>query len=180
MDNYQLKNIIAAGNAAYQKGDYASAANHFEKARESFSDSGDLINAAEMANNLSVALLKMNDGEGALAAASGTEKIFQEIHDIRREAVSLGNQAAALELLGDPERALELYEKCSILLKETDEKELRAYVLSSISALQLKTGKQFQAIASMDAALDNKEQLTLKEKFLKKLLKVPFQMLNKK
>lgn len=180
MKKHELENTIESGNKAYQKGDYPSAANYFEKAWAFYSSSDDVINAAEMANNLSVARLKMKDGEGALTAALGTEKVFQEIQDIRREAIALGNQAAALEFLGESERALELYEKCSVLLKETDEKELRAYVLSGISAIQLKTGKQFQAMASMDAALENKNKLSLKEKFLQKLLKVPFRMINKK
>ena len=180
MENMTLSNYVEAGNKAYQNGDYPSAANYFEKAWKAYSDSGDTINAAEMANNLSVVRLKMNDGAGALSASQGTEKIFEEIQDVKRHAIALGNQAAALELLGESEQALELYEQCSLLLKETDEKELRAFVLSSISALQLKTGKQFQAMASMDAALDHKNGLSLKEKFLKKLLKVPFRMMNKR
>ncbi len=180
METTQLKSIIETANQAYQKGDFQSAAEYFEKAQLSYAQSGDAINAAEMANNLSVARLRMNDGEGALSAAQGTEKVFEDIQDVKRQAIALGNQAAALELLGKPEQALDLYESCSDLLKGTDEKELRAFVLSSISALQLKTGKQFQAMASMDAALDHKKQLSLKEKFLKKLLKVPFRMLNKK
>ena len=48
---------------------------------------------------------------------------------------------------------------------------MRSYVLQAISALQLRTGKQLQAMASMDAALDNKGgKLSLKERLLRKLL----------
>jgi hypothetical protein len=39
-------------------------------------------------------------------------------------------------------------------------------------------GSQFEAMASMDAALSSKKKMTLVEKILKKLLKVPLRMLH--
>jgi hypothetical protein len=76
-----------------------------------------------------------------------------------------------MEAQGRLEEALERYQLASDLLKKTGGREMRSYVLQSISALQLRTGKQFQAMASMDAALENKPRLSLKERFLKRLLK---------
>jgi len=49
--------------------------------------------------------------------------------------------------------------------------------LKSISALQIRTGHQLEALASMDAALSNQKKLSMQERFLKKLLDVPMRML---
>jgi hypothetical protein len=56
---------------------------------------------------------------------------------------------------------------------------MRAVVLKSISSLQIRTGQQFQALASMDSALENQKYLTLREKLLQKLLRVPMNMLRR-
>lgn len=164
---------------AYEKGDYPTAVELFSTAAQMYQENQDALNAAEMANNQSVALLKSGRAQEAYEAARDTDKIFAAAEDTRRQAFALGNQAAALKDLGEFESSLQMYEECSALLKEIGEKEFRAIVLQNISELQLKTGKQLQALASMDAALNQKNKLSLKEKFLKKLLKVPFQTLKK-
>jgi hypothetical protein len=56
--------------------------------------------------------------------------------------------------------------------------ELRTFALKNLSALQLRMGSQFEAMASMDAALYPQKKMTLVEKILKKLLKVPTRMLH--
>ena len=78
------------------------------------------------------------------------------------------------ELLSRTKEAIELYQQSSDLLKSIDDKELRVYVLKCLSALQVRTGDQLQAMASMEAALQIQKKLTPKEKFLKKLLGIPF------
>jgi hypothetical protein len=79
--------------------------------------------------------------------------------------------------LGDTEKAIEKFQAASDLLKEIGDESLRAYILQNLSGLQLKSGDQFQSIATMHTALENKEKLSLKEKFLKKLLRIPFKMM---
>jgi protein subunit release factor A len=85
-----------------------------------------------------------------------------------------------LEALNRLKEALERYKNASNLLKQSGDKEMRAMVLANISSLQLRTGDQLQALASMDAALDHKKKLSLKERLLQKLLKVPFDFMNRK
>jgi hypothetical protein len=46
--------------------------------------------------------------------------------------------------------------------------------------LQIRTGKQLQALASMDAALDNQKHLTLRERLLQKLLRLPMDMIRRR
>jgi hypothetical protein len=51
--------------------------------------------------------------------------------------------------------------------------------MQSISALQLRTGRQLQAVASMYAGVENIEKPTLKQRLLKRILGIPIQILNK-
>jgi tetratricopeptide (TPR) repeat protein len=170
--------LIEKAQAAYQAGEFLQAASLFETAAQEYELDNDPLKAAEMKNNRSVALLKAGDNTRALLAAQGTDQIFLQAGDKKRQAIALGNQAAALEAQGKNDQALILYRQCSDLLKEVDDLPSRTFVLKSISALQMRTGKQFEAMASMEAALDATEHLTFKEWILKKLLRVPFKMLH--
>ena len=136
--------------------------------------------AAEARNNASVAHLKGGNPDAALRIVMGTDRIFSELGDTRRQGMALANQASALEDLGRLEEALERFEQSADLLKQTGEKEMRAFVLKKISSLQIRTGKQFQALASMDSALEEQPRLTIREKILQKLLRVPLDMLKRR
>ncbi len=171
------QDLTSQGEKAYKAGQYAQAADHYAEAMRMFTAAGDHLKAAEMANNRSVALLQAGRPEEAFAAAEGTDAVFAQAGDTYRQALSIGNQAAALEALDRPEEALKHYWECSNLLKQIGEKEYRATVLKSISALQIRTGHQFEALASMDAALENQKKLSVQERFLKKLLDIPMRML---
>src|SRR3990172_10712540 len=93
------KKLADEGQAAYKKGDFISAGNPFRDAAEGYKLSGDELAAAEMANNLSVSLLQAGQAEKALQATLGTEEVFKRSGDLRRQAMAIGNQAAALEAL---------------------------------------------------------------------------------
>jgi hypothetical protein len=54
---------------------------------------------------------------------------------------------------------------------------MRAHVLQSLSKLQLKSGRQIEALATMEAGLEGFKKPTLKQRILKKLLQMPFRFL---
>ena len=172
--------IAQKAKSAYSQKKFTEAAQLFEEAAVLYKELGDYLNEAEMLNNCSVALLLGGDAHAALQAAQGTAQVFAEASDFKRQAMALGNQAAALDALGKHEEALEIYQQASDLLKGRGEDDLRSYILQQISTLQIRTGNQLQSLASMQAALDSRKKLTLKERFLKKLLKTPMDMMNKK
>jgi tetratricopeptide (TPR) repeat protein len=172
-----IQTIVKEAHTLYQGGQYSHAAAAFKTAAERYAAGADELNAAEMMNNVSVALLKAGDAAGALQAAEGTDAVFAAANDAQRQAMALGNQAAACEALGNNRRAILLYQQSSDLLKGTGDRELRTYVLSNLSALQLKNGDQLQSLATMQTALDTKPKLSLKERLLKKLIQAPFKML---
>ena len=174
------KELIAEAQGAYKAKRYNDAAALFEQAARALQTSGDSLAAAEAANNSSVAFLQAGNAADALRLTEGTPAVFADTGDVRRQGMALANQAAALEGLHHLPQALETYQQASELLKQAGEKDLRALVLENISSLQLRTGNQLQALASMDTALDHKGKLSIRERLLKKLLRVPFDMLNRK
>ncbi len=169
--------IIKEAQAAYRRGEYAAAAQSYEAARQSYLLAGDTIRAAEMANNVSVALLQDGDAEGALRAAEGTAATFAAAGDQKRQAMALGNQAAALEALKRLDEAEQLYWQSAEILKNINETDLRLSVMQSISALQLRTGRQMQAVATMQAGVEGLEKPTLTQRLLKRLFNIPLKMI---
>ncbi|GAP05701.1 MAG TPA: tetratricopeptide repeat protein [Anaerolinea thermolimosa] len=174
------QDLSSEGQAAYQARNFLEAAAAFEQAARAYRASGDEVAAAEAANNSSVAYLQAGDAQKAFEMAENTHLVFAGQGDLTRQGMALANQAAALEGLNRLKEALELYRQSSEVFKSSGDHELRAMVLQNISALQLRTGEQLQALATMDTALEQKKRLSLKEKFLKRLLKIPFEMLNRK
>jgi tetratricopeptide (TPR) repeat protein len=171
--------LMEEGKIAYQARHYAEAAEIFTQARRAFLLAGQELDAAEAANNQSVALLQAGRAAEALTAAEGSDAVFAAAQDRRRQGMACANQAAALQQLGQREEALQRYTQAVECLKMIGDKELLAYVQKQLSVLQLQTGKQLQALASMDAALENQPRLSLRERLLKKLLHVPFDMLKR-
>lgn len=179
MDTTSSSGLVKQAEKLYQSEKYAEAAALFAQAGQAFTEAGDTVRAAEMANNRSVALLQSGSKQAALEAAEGTDQVFARAGDVRRQAMALGNQAAALEALNRLDEAMTRYRQCSELLKQVGDNENRAAVLKTISALQIRTGHQLEALASMEVALDNTKKLGLRERFLKKLIDIPMRMLRR-
>jgi len=164
---------------AYLLGAYENAVHGFKAAKHEFLNRGDDINAAEAANNLSVVLLKMDLGYEALEAVKGTPEIFQHAGNQQMEAMALGNLASALEATGEVKQAEECYLQALGCLEETDDQETRSYILQALSRLQLRGGKPFDALTSMQGALDSQPRLTLRDRILRKLFKIPARLLGR-
>ncbi|MBW8011381.1 MAG: hypothetical protein FVQ83_09095 [Chloroflexi bacterium] len=168
-----------AGTKAYNSGDYLAAAQHFEAASTGFAAQGDELSAAEMANNLSVALLQAGEAQASLDATLGTPVIFEAANDALRQAMALGNAAAAFDALNRIEEAEEAYKRSIKLFDELGEQDLRANVLQSLSNLQLRSGRQLEALATMQAGMEDIKRPNLRQRMLKKLLKTPFKLFNR-
>ena len=178
-EGQQLSNLEKQARTAFTSGRFEQAAELYLEAAEKYRLSQDVLMAAEMSNNASVAFLKQNQAESAYQAALGTPEIFAQAQDVRREGLAQGNLAAALEGLGRLDEALEAYERSAELLKSAGDLDTRLYVMQALSALQLRTGKQFQAVATMQAGLEGVSRPSPKQRLLKKLLELPTKLLNR-
>jgi len=174
MDNSSLK-LKAESNYIEKK--YSEAAqNYLELANESYL-AGNEAEQAELKNNASVAFLLAGNCQAAYESSFQTELVFLKSGNLKFAGMSLGNQAAALEELGRNKEALTLFEKGAQVLKEAGENDLRAYILKRISVIKLKQGQHLEALATMDAALDNVNSLSKKERFLKRLSNFVFKLI---
>lgn len=163
---------------AYQQEDYLTAAQAYQAASQSYTQSHEPLLAAEMSNNASVAYLQANKPESALKYALQTDEVFAEAGDLRRQAIALANQAAAYEALDQFPEAELAYQSSADLLKPLNEQELRPVVLKSLSAVQLRLGKQMEAISTMQSGLDQVEKPGIIQKLMRRILNIPFNYFN--
>jgi tetratricopeptide (TPR) repeat protein len=178
-ENISVNELVAEGKSAYNQGDYIAAARAYEAAAAGFQASGDTLTAAEMRNNSSVAYLKAGEAQTALNAVEGTPAIFASAGDVRRHGMSLGNLGSALEAVQRMPEAADAYRQSAELLEQAGEKDLRVYVMKSLSALQLRSGRHLEALATMQSGLEGIERPKPQERLLKRLLQAPFKFLGK-
>lgn len=171
--------FINEAQNAYKRKDFHTAAGAYQAAAANFSARGIQTSAAEMKNNASVAFLQSGDAESALRIALNTDQVFAETGDTRRQAIALGNQAAAYEALGQLEAAARAYETSAELLKMIGDQELRPVVMQSLSSIQLRLGRQMDALVTMRAGLDQIEKPNLKQRIMKKIFQSPFNYFNR-
>jgi tetratricopeptide (TPR) repeat protein len=177
LDALSQAQLTKEAKEAYQRGDYQGAAKLFQTAAQGYAAAGDKLMEAEALNNSGVSLLRIGDGKAALQIIEATPAIFAAAGDTRRQGLALGNLGDALESVGRKQEAADVYMQSADLLEQAGEDEMRAHVLQSLSKLQLKSGRQIEALATMEAGLEGFKKPTVKQRFLKKLLKFPFKLM---
>ncbi len=167
----ELQKLSENGKQAFEAGEYEFAAAIFENAAEGYSSLNDPVNAAELKNNKSVALLKMGKAQEALEAALGTQDVFAQAKDLKRQAMAVGNQAAALEALKRFDEAYDAYEQSAGLFAEAGEGDLRSMVLKAAAGIKLKRGKVTNSAFKMIGSLEAKDKPSVFERILKFILR---------
>ena len=179
MEIQSIEEVVAEAKEYFQSKDYKKAIKGFEAAHKHYLGEGDELNAAEMANNISVALLQRGKKAQALEIVQGTDQIFEKHDDPFRQAMALGNYAAALEATKKFKEAEHAYQKSADLFEQLGEKEFRTTVMKSLATLQIRQGKQLESILSMQQSLSGKKNPSIKDRILSFLLKIPFKISNK-
>jgi tetratricopeptide (TPR) repeat protein len=177
MEIISPQQLADEGQAEYNRANYLEAARLYKAAADGYLSSGEVLTAAEMANNCSVAHLKGGNAEAALEAAMSTDIVFAERGDTLRQAMALGNQAAAWEGLNQLDKAVSTYNQSAELLNGLGKAELRAYVLQSISAIQLRRGQYLEAYATMGEGVMGLDKPNLSQRLLKSLIQLPFKFI---
>jgi tetratricopeptide (TPR) repeat protein len=156
---------------AYERGQFDQAAALFRRAAQGYTLSRADLEAAETKNNLSVTLLQAGKPREALEAALGTDQVFAGASDLKRQAMALGNQAAALEALNRMDEALETYERSAALFEQAGEGDMRAMVKKSMAAIRLKRGELIESALNMVGSAEAKSKPSLLDRILKFLLR---------
>lgn len=163
--------IAEKGKKAFENKKFDEAVELFHQAAEGFTLGRSGLMAAEMKNNMSVALLQAGKPQEALLAALDTDIIFAGANDIKRQGMALGNQAAALEGLHRYDEAIAAYERSAELFTQAGEGDLRSMVMKSAAGIKLKTGKITESAFKMMGSLDVKENPNIFERILKFFLR---------
>jgi tetratricopeptide (TPR) repeat protein len=169
-EEFSPQQLEKEGKAAYERADYISAAKAFAEAAAAYSAHDEPLNAAEMKNNQSVALLQGKQAQTALDVVSGTDAVFAVAGDLRRQGMALANQAVALEALRRRDEAIACYQTSAEILERAGARDLRAEVMRAVAGLQARGGKMTDAVITMQSGLMGLEKPTLKQRILKKLL----------
>lgn len=164
--------LAEQGKQAFVAKQFDQAASCFTEAASAYEALDDTLNAAEMKNNLSVALLQAGNAQAAYEAAAGTDEIFAQAGDSKRQAMAYGNQASALDAMKKFDQALEAYEKSAALFAEAGETEMRSMVLQSAATIELRRGKVTDSALSMIGSVESTKKPNLLQRFLKLILRI--------
>jgi len=167
----EVKDLAADAIRVYQEGEYENAARLFGEAASVFQTQGKELDAAEMKNNQSVALLQAGDAQGSFDSAHGTAQVFFASGDFRRQGMAFGNEATALTSLGRLDEAMQSYRLSAEALEKAGEDQLRATVMQALAGIQLRKGKIMDALLSMQIGLAGVKQPSLKQKILRGMLR---------
>ena len=167
MDTPNPTTLAGQGKQEYEKGNFAIAADLFSKAAQAYENLKDTLNAAEMKNNQSVALLQAGKTKEALQATDGTEEIFQQAGDLKRQGIAIANRAAAMEGLKKWDEALAEYERATSILEQAGEGDMHSMVRKAMAGLNLKLGR---VTASQLDAYDS-ARLVKKPSFAQRFMK---------
>jgi tetratricopeptide (TPR) repeat protein len=171
--------LVKQAQAAYQEDRLEDAIRDFKAAQEAFLEDGDQQRAAEMANNLCVVFLKSEAAEEALQTVMGTPEIFLEHDDEKAAATAYGNLASAYQACGDLVAAESALRESIERFRSLGEKENLLHAQRMLSQIQLRQGRTLEALGSMQAGLENQDKLSMKYRFLRRLLDIPARLLHK-
>lgn len=163
-----------AALAAYEADRYDEAIDLFRSAYEAADDP---LKAAELANSLSVILLKQGRSAEALDVVRGTPQVFEAGGDIGRQARATGNMAAALEACGDLKEAEDAYREAADLLGTTGDDEERMLTLNALSQLQLRQRRPFDAAATLQGGVPTGRTSGIRARLIQFLLRLPSRLL---
>ncbi|MEE9217158.1 MAG: hypothetical protein V3U32_06945 [Anaerolineales bacterium] len=160
--------------AAYEANRYDEAIDLFRSARTATEDPS---KSAELANSLSVILLKEGRNTEALDVVRGTPQLFEAEGDVGRQARATGNLAAALEACGELEQAERAYREAADLLETTGDEEERMLTLNALSQLQLRQRRPFDAAATLQAGVSSGRVSGFRTRLIQFLLRLPSRLL---
>lgn len=165
------KSLAEQAQKEYQNGAYAAAADLFLQAAQAYESAQDALNAAEMKNNQSVALLQAGKASEALQATDGTEETFLKAGDLKRQGIAVANRAAAYENMNKINEALAEYNRAGEIFEAIGEGDMHSVVRKATAQIYLKRGYVGQTHLDVMDSLRLVEKPTFSQRILKFLMR---------
>jgi tetratricopeptide (TPR) repeat protein len=172
VDTVNPTTLAEQGKKEYEQENYLVAADRFAQAAQAYALMKEELNAAEMKNNQSVALLQAGKAKEALQATDGTEEIFQKAGDMKRQGIAVSNRAAALEGMKKWKEALAEYDRAASLFEQIGEGDMHSIVRKAAANLNLKRGRIVDSQMDVYDSLRLVEKPTLTQRFMKFLMRI--------
>jgi tetratricopeptide (TPR) repeat protein len=172
VDTVNPSTLAEQGKKEYQQENYLAAADLFSNAAQAYMLMKDELNAAEMKNNQSVALLQAGKAKEALQVTDGTEETFQRAGDIKRQGIAVSNRAAALEGMRKWNEALAEYDRAASLFEQIGEGDMHSTVRKAAANINLKRGRIVDSQMDVYDSLRLVEKPTLTQRLLKFLMRI--------
>jgi tetratricopeptide (TPR) repeat protein len=166
--------LAEQGKKEYEQENYLAAADRFAQAAQAYTLTKDQLNAAEMKNNQSVALLRAGKAKEALQATDGTEEIFQKAGDVKRQGIAVSNRAAALEGMKKWKEALAEYDRAASLFEQIGEGDMHSIVRKAAANINLTHGRLTDSQMDVFDSLRLVEKPTLLQRIMKFLVRMGF------
>lgn len=160
----------------YRQGKPSQAVEIFTELQETYQMLGNTLKADEMANNMAVALLDLDQTGRAVDLVEKTPERFLSAGEPVLAAQAYGNLGTALAADGRAQEAEEAFRQSLKIFQEQGHDEGMTFAGQALSQLQLKQGRALEALASMEASLESQKKPGFRQRLMRKLLKLPFRL----
>jgi len=167
------------GTKLFRFGEYEEAAALFQEAQSIYQELGDRKGQAEMLNNLGAVRTQEERYDAAAEAFEEARSVFESLEDSNGLAQTLGNLGSMYRYQGDNDAAVEHLKRAIDLFHEVGDREKEAATLRLVSRIRLGQLRWLEALHFYDLSLACVEPPGLKERALRWLLQVPFNMLSR-
>jgi len=164
------KELQEKGVKCYEQQDYEAANKLFRQAQDAYETEDQPIMAAEMQTNIGLVHRALGENQQALDAMQSALKVFQEKNDELRTAQVMGNLGGVYAELDDKEQAYNCYRQAADAFQELGEKEMHGQTLLAMGGLQVRDGKVMAGAATYEVGLEQLDNLSAKQKVMKKLI----------
>lgn len=155
------------GIKRYQQKLYEDAARDFQKAAELYAEDGQKDMVAEMQSNIGLVHRALGEYQQALDIMDVALRKFQELNDLMRTALVLGNMGGVFVELRDKEQAYNCYRQAAEVFGELGDDEKYGETLIAIGELQIKDGKIMEGATLYQEGLNLVKDLNARQKFVK-------------
>ncbi len=175
----EATSLKESGLRMFRFGEYEEATELFQNAYALYEELGDERGRAEMLNNLGAILTQEEEWDKATEAFNGALAAFQSLEDLDGKAQTLGNLGTMYRYRGDTEAAVEHLKQASDLFHETGDRDKEAATLQLLSRIRLGQARWLEALHFYDLGLACTQPPGIKERFLRRLLQIPYGILSR-
>jgi len=165
------------GITHFRAGRFADAAQAFAMAYAAAEAAGERQRAAEALNDLGVARRELAEWVQAEAALEKAYALFAELGNATGKAQVMGNMGSVFEGQARYEEAADAYKQSAQMFQEIGDGDSAMYAWQALSQLRMKHGQWLSAVAAYEEGIENLPDRSLKKGLLKRILRLPGNLL---